>query len=76
MSESPTVPTEDIQVMPTEAAFLKQAELAQLALYNFLEVAKLGAPDIIPLALKKVLAAVVRSHFYLFASGLKSETLY
>jgi hypothetical protein len=48
---------------PTEAAFLKQAEVAREALKNFLAIKALNHPAIIKPALYEVITSTVRSHY-------------
>jgi hypothetical protein len=49
---------------PSEAAFLRQAELAQEALKNFLAIRALNTPSIIKPALHEVLNTTVRSFLF------------
>ena len=61
MSESFTHNSNNINKMPpaNEAAFLRQAELAQEALKNFVAIRALNAPGIIKPALHEVLNTTV-----------------
>lgn len=74
MSDTPTSPT--IDTMPTEANFIKQAELAQTALKNFIAVRSLDTPSIIKPALHEVISATVRSRFIYFVLSFIFETFY